>query len=768
MLATLLLKNQNKLFYIFTIILLFAFYDICFPVKTQREYSTIIEAKDGTVLSTFLTNDDKWRLYTKLDEITPTLQKAFIEKEDKYFYWHFGINPVAVIRAFVNNTIKHRRTSGASTITMQVARMLQPKERTVFSKIREMLCALQLEWNFSKKEILQLYLNLVPYGSNVEGVKSASFIYFGKAPSQLSLAEVTVLTIIPNRPTSLRLGKNNAYITEERNKWLKRFKKDKVFKDEIINDALEEPLLAYRRDAPKFAPHFSLRLKRANPNIPILATNINYNMQLETEELVGNYARILQNKSINNCAVMIVDNQQHELVAYIGSPDFYNSSIKGQVDGVRAIRSPGSTLKPLIYGISFDKGIYTPRSVITDVPINFDGYSPENYDQHFHGKIALSDALSQSFNVPAVKVLHDIGVNTMVNYLDALDFKQIQKDKSKLGLSLALGGCGVSLEEMTNLYSSFANNGKYTPPKMLQKQRDKNPIDILSPEANYMVAQILTQLRRSDLPNNAENVVNLPKIAWKTGTSYGRRDAWSIGFNNQYTVGVWCGNFDGTGVPDLNGADIATPLLLQIFNTISKNTAQDWFKRPKGLQFRWVCAETGNLPEHYCKNKLMALYIPGKSPNKKCEHLKKVWVNADSTMSYCSACLPPDNYVEKYYPNYPPELLQYYENSNLPFQKIPKHNLLCSRIQQSQEPKIYSPTNGMVYYLNKQEKQQMQLSCQAAIDVEKISWYVNNQFIQTTVKSTPVFIHPPLGKVKISCTDDKGRNTDIWVEVKEM
>lgn len=763
-----LIIHQNKFFILFVFVLLFNIVDIIFPVHCTRDYSTIIEAEDGTVLYSFLTNDDKWRMYTKLEEITPTVQKAFINKEDRWFYWHLGINPVSVARAFFNNTIKHRRTSGASTITMQVARMLEPKERTIFSKLKEMFRALQLEWNFSKNEILQLYLNLVPYGGNVEGVKSASFIYFGKSPAQLSIAEVTTLTIIPNRPTTLTLGKKNAYIQEERNRWLKKFKQHHVFSNEAINDALEEPLTAYRRSPPKYAPHFCWRMKKLYPSNPIIATHLNYNMQLDVEEIVHNYSKVLQFKEIQNAAVYIIDNQKHTVVTYVGSPDFYSVATQGQVDGVKAVRSPGSTLKPMIYGIAFDKGIYTPRSVISDVPTDFDGYTPENYDEHFHCQVAVADALAQSLNIPAVKTLNEIEVKSLTNILDKLNFKQIQKDKDKLGLSTALGGCGVSLEELTGMYSVFANKGEYFVPTYSKDKITKRGTEILSPQANYMVAQILTTLRRSDLPNRAESVINMPKIAWKTGTSYGRRDAWSIGFNSNYTVGVWCGNFDGKGVPELNGADIATPLLLQIFNTINKNTDKDWFKRPKDLQFRYVCAQTGDVPSEFCTSKIMAYYIPGKSSNKKCAHMKKVWVSADSSMTYCSACLPNDNYLEKLYPNYAPELLNYFEMNNLPYIKIPAHNPACKKVYENNNPKITKPVNGLTYYVSKNDNQELMLLAQASNDVQTISWYLDNKFIKTVNKNEPVFIKPAIGKVKISCTDDKGRNTNTWVVVKEM
>ena len=765
---TYIIKHQYKLFVLFVFVLCFNLIDIIFPVKINRDYSTIIEAEDGTVLYSFLTNDDKWRMFTKLDEITPTIQTAFINKEDRWFYWHFGINPISIVRAFYNNTIKHRRTSGASTITMQVARMLQPKERTVTSKIKEMLCALQLEWNFSKKEILQLYINLVPYGGNIEGVKSASFIYFGKSPEQLSIAEVTTLTIIPNRPTTLTLGKKNAYIQQERNRWLRKFKAQHVFKPDIIDDAIDEPLIAFRRSPPKHAPHFCLRMKKSNPSKAIIESHINYNLQLEVEEIVQNYSKVLQFKEIKNAAVFIIDNQKHEVVTYIGSPDFYSVATQGQVDGVKAIRSPGSTLKPMIYGLAFDKGIYTPRSIISDVPVDFDGYTPENYDEHFNGQVALSNALAQSLNIPAVKILNDIKVKTLIDVLEKINFNQIRKDKDKLGLSTALGGCGVSLEELVGMYSIFANDGKYFSPSFSKTGKTKNGEEILSPQANYMVAQILTMLRRSDLPNRAESVINMPKIAWKTGTSYGRRDAWSIGFNQQYTVGIWCGNFDGKGVPELSGADIATPLLLQIFNSINKSNQKDWIQKPKDLLYRWVCAESGNIPNDFCTDKIQALYIPGKSSNKKCTHLKKTWVSLDSSISYCSSCLPDEKYIEKYYPNYAPELLNYFETNHLPYIKIPPHNPNCKKVYENNAPKITKPVNGLTYFINTKDKQELMLVAQAANDVQTISWYINNQFIKTVNKNESVFITPNIGKLKISCTDDKGRNVDCWIEVKKL
>ncbi len=763
-----LLKHEKKFFILFSLILFFQLADVIFPLHYQKNYSTTVEAEDGTVLYAFLSNDDKWRMFTKLDEITPRLQKTIIYKEDRWFYWHFGFNPVAIGRALINNTIKHHRTSGASTITMQVARLLEPKQRTYGSKLIELFRAVQLEWHFSKKEILQLYLNLVPYGSNIEGIKSASYLYFGKNPSQLSLAEVTALSIIPNRPTSLALGKNNDYIQHERNRWLKRFQKDHLFPDEVIRDALDEPLLAFRHEAPKYAPHFCLRLKMKYPTQPIIATHLHYNMQLDVEDMVKNYAQTLAFKDIHNISVIVLDNRNHEVVAYVGSPDFNNNTIAGQVDGVKSVRSPGSTLKPLIYGLAFDKGICTPKTILTDVPVNFAGYAPENYDENYRGKVTVADALAQSLNIPAVKTLDAVQVPDFTDALEDMNFAQIKKDKNKLGLSAALGGCGVRLEELAGMYSIFANEGKFFAPSYLKTDTPTKPVKILSPEATYMIAEILTKLRRYDLPNRAESVLNLPKIAWKTGTSYGRRDAWSIGFNGNYTVGVWTGNFDGKGVPELTGADIATPLLLQIFNTIDKKTNSDWIKKPKGMLYRLVCSESGMIPQDFCDSKVIDEYIPGVSQYKPCQHMKKVWVSADSSISYCSFCLPESRYIEKYYPNYAPELLAYFENNHIPYPKIPPHNPACKRVWQDEALHIVKPTDGLTYYVDTKNKQQLELLSQASGDVATVSWFVNGQFMGTTDKTQALFITPQAGDLKITCTDDKGRSVKVTITCKSL
>lgn len=515
---------------------LFLLLHLLFPLPDRIAYSVIVRDASGEVVNAYLTPDDKWRMKTELDEISPLLRKTIIAKEDKYFYSHPGISPLAIARAAFNNITRMRRTSGASTITMQVARAMEPRKRNLWSKAVETFRAFQLEWKYSKAEILQLYLNLVPYGSNIEGVKAASLLYFNKAPDHLSLAEITALSIIPNRPSSLVMGMRNDSIVKERNRWLQKFAEDGVFTQQEITDALAEPLTASRRTVPHFIPHFAYKLKRQTGDINI-KTNIVLNTQRKIEKLVEDYVRGLKLHGIRNAAVVVIDNKTHKVVSYLGSAGFADTTDGGQVNGAAAVRQPGSTLKPLLYALCLDEGLVTPKMMLNDVPVNYAGYAPENYDKNFHGAVTMEYALEHSLNVPSVRSLKQLGKEKLIGRFVGAGFRQVQKDQHKLGLSMILGGCGASLEELTGLFSAFAADGVWFSPQYKQEDVSKR-VRIVSPEAAYLITDALSKVNRPDFPLNWTATERMPKIAWKTGTSYGRRDAWSIGYNKNFTVGV--------------------------------------------------------------------------------------------------------------------------------------------------------------------------------------------------------------------------------------
>ena len=774
-------------------LLLFFVVDALFPVNTAVPYSTVITARDGSVLHAFLSRDDKWRMYAELSDITPALREAILYKEDKYFYYHPGFNPVAMLRAAGRNLLTGRRTSGASTITMQTVRLLEPRPRTYRNKLIELFRATQLELHYSKDEILQLYLNLIPYGGNIEGLKSASLLYFGKPPVLLSLAELTTLTIIPNRPSSLRLGIDNARVMHERNRWLNRFRMAHVYDETALADAIAEPLTAYRREAPQLAPHLSRRLRAEQPGQPIIRSALNTVTQATTEQLVANYANRIRINNVHNAAVLVVDNQTQEVVAYVGSAGFGNTFDGGQVDGVQAVRSPGSSLKPLLYGLAFDAGLITPKTKLNDVPTNFSGYEPDNYDRRFNGPVTAEFALANSLNIPAVALLKEIGTPALVSTLQKAGFSTIKKQANDLGLSMILGGCGVTLEEMTRLYVGLACGGRvgaleFTPRQFTPPERQTAPgpspafrggagavgrcrgVRLLSPEAAYLVTHTLTQITRPDLPNNFDNSYHLPRIAWKTGTSYGRRDAWSIGYNQRYTIGVWVGNFSGVGVAELSGANTATPLLFQLFNALDYNSASGWFQAPTStksrLAMRLVCPETGDIPGDSCLNPVTDYQIMGVSRHRPCQHRKAVFTNVAGTITYCPHCQPDSGWVRRAYPNVAPEVVAFYKSRHIPFESVPPHNPACERVFGTLGPLITSLNEGSEYFVNPSKPAELELGCQAASDVQTVFWYLNDKLYRRARPTEAVFFKPRPGSLKISCADDRGRHTDLRVLVK--
>ena len=745
-------------------LLLFFLLSWIFPLPDKVAYSTIVTDDKGEVIHAFLAPGQQWRMKTELDEISPLLRKTILQKEDRYFYYHPGINPLSMGKAFVKNLFRGRRTSGASTITMQVARALEPKKRTYFNKLVETFRAFQLEWKYSKDEIFQLYLNLVPYGGNIQGVKSASILYFKKNPDHLSLAEITALSIIPNRPSSLVMGKNNDLIIKERNRWLRKFAAEKVFTEKEIADALQEPLTATRGSVPRYIPHLALKLQQRGA--PSVKTHINMNTQSRVEKLVLDYSRIVRLKSIRNAAVVIIDNTTRNVITYIGSADFTDTTDGGQVNGAAAIRQPGSTLKPLLYGLCIDQGLLTPKMMISDVAVNYDGYTPENYDRKFNGYVSMEYALEHSLNIPAVKSLRMLGKDRLVEKLSDCNFRQVRRDQQKLGLSMILGGCGATLEELTGLYSSFANEGVYSSPSYAQGDSSGKKNRILSVSANFMVTEILSKVNRPDFPLNWQSTERMPKIAWKTGTSYGRRDAWSIGYNKHYTVGIWTGNFSAQGVPELSGANIATPLLFKIFNTIDYDSDEEWFRQPAACDIRKVCSETGRPPGDYCTDIITDYFIPLVSPTKKCDNKIEVMVSADEKMSYCPACVPQNGYKKKLYTFVPPDMQAWMDENRVAYTRIPPHNPSCEKVFKEGAPLVTSPSNGAEYLISKKHPEPLLLVCKTGNDVSKVYWYINNRFYKSADAKTRQFFMPEEGPVKISCADDKGRNRDIWIRVK--
>lgn len=788
-------KYSKTVKIVLSVFLIFVLLDFLFPLPARKEFSKEIHAKDGTLLSAYLTSDDKWRLRTELEEASPELIKAIIKKEDSWYYWHLGVNPVSVARALVDNLFSGKVESGASTITMQVARLLEPKPRTYLNKVLEMFRAVQLEIKYSKDEILELYLSLLPFGGNIEGVKSASYIYFNRPPDKLSLAQSIVLAVIPNDPNSLRLDRINTVIPgseatpesenqillsdskqvgmtrnysvsiiQKRNYWIKKFKEEKVFKDSDLNDALDEPIEKNRYAMPVTAPHFSYFVKD-NFDDFIINTTLDLSTQQTAENILLRYVRKVYYKGITNGAILVIDNKTSSVAAYCGSADFYDEGSFGQVNGITAIRSPGSALKAALYAYAFDEGNLTPQMKFADIPTDFHGYQPENYDLKFYGNVSAEFALVNSLNIPSVKLLERIGLNNFTNFLESCGFNQIQKQKSKLGLSLILGGCGTNLQELTRLFTAFARKGKLYQLNFIQNDEEEKSEQIFSEESSYLVANILSGLNRNDIAD-LNNYSKLPKFAWKTGTSYGKRDAWAIGFNPNYTIGVWMGNFNGVGSPNLSGAEVAVPLLFDLFNAIDYNSDLKWFETPKKFYKREVCSESGLIPTKYCSNVTVDSAIKEKSHNEVCNIHKPVYVNLDETIQYCTGCLPTAQYKRVVYPDYEPELSVWLSQNKYDFKLPPSHNPECNTKFAEGGPKILSPAEDYEYFLEKDSGQEILLLAASDSRVKTHYWYVNEKFIKKTKPGERLFYTPEDIELKITCLDEKGRDGSVSVRVK--
>ena len=721
------------------------------------------------MLTAYLTEDDKWRMYCRIKDISPDLIKAIIYKEDKWFYWHFGFNPASIIRALFSNFIEGKRVSGASTITMQLARMLEPKERSYSNKIVELLRAVQIELYYPKDKILELYLSLLPYGGNIEGVKSASYLYFNQPPSRLSLAQSVALCVIPNNPNLYRIDKNSEGVIKERNHRLKYFQKAGTFGSADINDALTERLKPNRYPVKLTAPHFCNFINQ-NFSGREIYTSLDLSIQSKAENLLWNYVRRAYGRNITNGAVLVIKNDDLSVAAYCGSADFYDKNALGEVNGIRAVRSPGSTLKPFLFAQAFNSGAYTPKMKLLDIETDFNGYVPENFNLKFNGEVNLDFALINSLNVPAVSLLSSVGLNNFIALMEKGCFQTIIKDKNKLGLSIILGGCGVTLEELTRFYTIFPNGGKlYNLNYLKGNPVDEKPVEIFSESASYMISDILSQNKRPDLPNESGGYqigsTKLPKIAWKTGTSYGKRDAWAIGFNPDYTIGVWMGNFDGKGSPYLSGAEMAVPLLFDLFNSIDYNPENKWFKKPDALLEREVCAETGLLPTRFCKSLTLDYFIENVTHNNLCNLYKETYINSDSTIEYCPDCLP-EKYIKAAYPDYPPELELWFQENGIKYKRHPRHNPECEARYSGKGPVILSPSENFEYLVEEKSGEKILLRAAPDAGIRTHYWYVNDKFYEKSSAGKGIFFKPKKGKNKITCMDDKGRDKTILINVK--
>lgn len=542
-------------------------------LKRYQDVSPVVYDANGQMLRAFTVEDGLWRLPVRINEISPDLIEMLICYEDKRFYQHSGTDWLALIRAVHQLALNRRVVSGGSTITMQVARLLEPRPRTVRSKIIEIFRASQIERLFSKNEILEIYATLAPYGGNIEGIKAASYKYFGRNPLHLTFGEAALLVALPQSPSANNpiLHPNTA--RKARRKVLNRMAEYGRITTEVAHESAEDVLPVRLHEMPFRAPLLARRLARGSETE--YHSFINQNWQNQIEALALKFSQELPERV--SVAVLVVNNESLEAVTYVGSSDFHSTKRFGQVDMVKAIRSPGSTLKPFIYGMGFDAYLIHPGTTINDEPIRFGDYTPENFNKNFNGPVSIEEALLKSLNIPAVSVLNGLGAQKFIGELRKTSIDLKMPSRERAGLPVALGGLGTNLESLVSLYASIARGGISGDVVYHKMQIPTEEKRFLTKKSTGYLKAILKGSKRPEGSISHKNTNQFHKIGFKTGTSYGYRDAWSIGFTNNYTIGIWVGGPDGTPHYNFTGADSAQ-LLFQVSDIINEEIGEQPLK----------------------------------------------------------------------------------------------------------------------------------------------------------------------------------------------
>jgi penicillin-binding protein 1C len=556
------------------------------PLEQAREVSTTIVDRHGKLLRAYAMADGRWRLpVNAATDVDPTYLKLLFAYEDRRFQSHAGVDLLALGRAAVQLATRGHIVSGGSTITMQLARLMEPRrQRSVYAKLRQIVRAIEIERQMSKDQILNLYLAMAPFGGNLEGIRAASIAYFGREPKRLSLSEAALLVALPQSPENRRLDRYPHAARAAHDRVLDRMVEEGVVSDADAAIAKAAPVPKLRKPMPILAPHSADQAMTSVENRPVIALTLDASLQQALETLAHDRAATLgPNISV---AILAVENASGEVLARVGSPDYFDDSRAGQVDMTRAVRSPGSTLKPFIYGLAFEDGFVHPESLIDDRPIRFGSYAPENFDMTFQGTVPVRKALQMSLNVPAVALLDRVGASRLSSRLKQAGADLVLPKDEAPGLAMGLGGVGITLQDLVQLYSGLARLGNTRPLLEVQSQRSEGlePERLLDPVAAWQVGNVLLG---TPPPENGVH----SRIAFKTGTSYGYRDAWSIGFDGRMTIGVWVGRPDGAPVPGIVGRTAAAPILFDAFARTGKVPAA-LPKPPKGT----LVASNAKLP----------------------------------------------------------------------------------------------------------------------------------------------------------------------------
>ncbi len=730
----------------------------------------------GQLLRLTLAKDDRYRLWLPLESISPEIIEAFLLQEDRWFCRHLGVNPLSLMRGGWRTYVTQEPRQGGSTITMQLARLLDRNpsrsSRTIGAKVKQTVRAVALEAMYSKREILEAYLNLVPYGANVEGVGAASLIHFGKSTRSLSLPETLTLAVIPQAPARRTLGRNlhrdqrqadGASLTGARlrlfDRWLARYPQA-ASQAGLMKLALN---LRTSSHLPFLAPHTVNHLVARDGGVsPEIHSTLDLRLQRTLERQIHRYVERQRRIGIENATAMLIDYRSMEVKAVVGSAGFHNAAINGQVNGTLAKRSPGSTLKPFIYALAMDQGLIHPLSVLKDAPAAFGPFSPENFDGTFIGPITARDALIRSRNIPAVGLAAKLSQPSLYDFLKRAGVSRMASEKH-YGLSLALGGGDVTMEELVTMYGVLANRGvlhtlQYR--KSAQERTAANDgVRLISEEASFMTLDILRSNPRPE-GSIAGTRASIP-VAWKTGTSWGFRDAWSAGVFGPYVLAVWIGRFDGEGNPAYVGVQAAAPLFFQIVDAIAAEDhglTEPVFRNPPNLTRVEVCAASGDLPNVHCPMKATTWFMPGKSPIRVSDVHRAVMID---TRTGRIACPPYEQgrVQQVVYEYWPSDLMRLFTQAGVPRRAPPTGDCGSASIGGT-PPAISAPVRGAAYVMraSQPDRNVVPLAATAEGGVNTLYWFANDSFVTAGKPGAALPWKPAQpGRYLLRVVDEQGR-----------
>ncbi|PIB34020.1 penicillin-binding protein 1C [Reichenbachiella sp. 5M10] len=738
--------------------------------KLARDYSQVILARDGSFLRVYLNSQEQWCLPPQLQtEIPDKLKTAVLTYEDQYFDRHWGVNPVAVVRAAYLN-VKHQRVvSGGSTLTMQLARMILAQPRTLYNKFREVFLAMKIEAHYSKREILQEYLSHAPYGSNVRGYLAASYRFFGKEPKQLTWGEAATLAVLPNAPGMIFPSKNSDKLERKRNQLLKRMYELEIIDEETYELTLLERTPDEMLPFPLAAPHLTDRI-HATHHRDIVETTIDTEIQYETNFFVQQHAAKMKEMGIRNACALVVDNRTGHVVSYVGSQDYHNldQDEQGRVDGVVATRSSGSILKPFLYAAAIDEGIVLPQTLIKDVPTYFESFSPSNASETFQGVVPASTALIHSLNVPAVRLLNAYGVQKFYNMLEAAGVQSLFRHADDYGLPLILGGAEVSPWDMAQLYRGLAQGGRfaritYDPSEVLEPEQE-----LVSEAATFLVLDELKELIRPGLEFYWKKYGDQRPLAWKTGTSYGHKDAWAVGTSPWWTVVVWVGNFDGESNKNLSGMASAGPLLFNIANILPEDSKELWFEeKAEDFVMVRICEETGFYVSSACPNTMEVKAPVHMRPMKVCPYHQRFFIDPSTGYAVCSRCWDGHQAAAGVL-KFTPDINYYLRKNGVIVTEEPIHNPACRQLQEHGILQITYPVDRANIFLPKDfDGSHQPLIGRVATQFpdREMFWYVDDSFVSSSVSNPSMPLYLREGPHVLTVVDAEGNRDQVRFSV---